>query len=621
VTPEGTDHDAALAHDEVLVIPNVDGMTRGEAAVAYAKAGWLVGPLWWMRGSACACGKPHDAKRNGKHPLGIPGFALRGKDDFANRIPQVAGWWRRYPTANIGILPPADYFALDIDDPDLWEANGVELPEEGPAQFTGSGNGHRQHLYRLDRQGRDGIVFNTKLDGCGAETKGDGGGYIVVPPSVTAGAYSWLRTGPVPPVPVSLHAILPRKADRWAAPAASAGDCCAVPATIERDPGGYEWLLRRSAHLKATHGLHAAERRSVLVTYLPLMQPPYPANEGVDTLARIIEYDEQNPDRIATGGNSTVATTSVETTTVEFTRLPPEGMEPPPPRLLSPLICDSRTAWFGAQGAGKGVLVVIAVAALANADSAFIPGSLVEKPVRVGILDWEDNEDEWAERLHRAGVTARSVPYLAPTGPLTNTKVIAEVRRWIDGEGVELVAVDSVIPAAGGTDAMKPEAPTAYYQSLRLLERPSLSIAHVPKDKAQARHPFGSTYWSTPSRLVWRIERLGDGDAEHVIRLVNTKHSRWPWSTEMLLKVDWAEPGPLRLRSALNLTLEKDKAPLIDRIVLALRVVGQSLSAEEIAERVGSSADTVRRTIERNRGRVVDDGGRPALFNPVRDAR
>jgi hypothetical protein len=334
---------------------------------------------------------------------------------------------------------------------------------------------------------------------------------------------------------------------------------------------------------------------------------------GFHSIAEYLDAVDPVPDRRATD-----ATASVEPTGTEFTRLPPEGMEPAPPRLLSPLICDSRTMWFGAQGAGKGVLVVIAVAALADADSAFIPGSAVEKAIRVGILDWEDNEDEWAERLHRAGVTARSVPYFAPTGPLTNTKVAAEVRRWVDGEGVELVAVDSVIPAAGGADAMKPEAPTAYYQSLRLLERPSLSIAHVPKDKAQAPHPFGSTYWSTPSRLVWRIERPGDEDGEHVIRLVNTKHSRWPWSPELLLKVGWSEPGPLRLRSALNLTMEKDAAPVIDRIVLALRLAGTPLFADEIAERVGSSADTVRRTIDRNRGRVVDDGGRPARFSPVK---
>ncbi len=302
---------------------------------------------------------------------------------------------------------------------------------------------------------------------------------------------------------------------------------------------------------------------------------------------------------------------------IEFLRLPPEDVTPAPPRLLSPLICDSRTLWFGAQATGKGVLVVFAIAALADADSAFIPGSSIARAIRVGVLDWEDNQDEWAERLHRVGVPARSVPYLSPSGPLTNPRVLANVRAWVGGEGVELVAVDSVIPAAGGADAMKPEAPTAYYQALRALERPSLSLAHVPKDKAQATHPFGSTYWSTPSRLVWRVENVGEGTGEHVVRLVNTKHSRWAWATELMLRVGWSEPGPLRLRSAQNLTLEKDAAPLIDRIVLALRVAGQPLSADELAARVDASAQSVRETVRRHPHRVTDDGRRPAAFSPA----
>jgi hypothetical protein len=272
--------------------------------------------------------------------------------------------------------------------------------------------------------------------------------------------------------------------------------------------------------------------------------------------------------------------------------------------------------WFGAQGVGKGVLLVVAIAALADGDAAFLPGSSVAAPVRVGILDWEDNRDEWSERLHRMQVPAESVPYREPHGPLTKAKVLADVRAWADGEGVELVAVDSVIPAAGGADAMKPEAPTAYYQALRELERPSLSLAHVPKDKAEAKHPFGSTYWSTPQRLVWRVERLPD-DARHLVKLANTKHSRWPWSADLFLEVGWSTPGPLRIRSGLLLSLAADPAPLIDRIALALTVAGP-LSAEAIAERVGSDARTVRRTVDRHPQRVVNDGGRPALYSPAR---
>ena len=91
----------------------------------------------------------------------------------------------------------------------------------------------------------------------------------------------------------------------------------------------------------------------------------------------------------------------------EYERLPPEDMAPAPERLLSPLVCDSRTMWYRAQGAGKGVLLMFAIAGLADGDGAFVPGSSVAGPVRVGVLDWEDNRDEIGERLHRVGVPAQ----------------------------------------------------------------------------------------------------------------------------------------------------------------------------------------------------------------------
>jgi hypothetical protein len=295
-----------MSSDEPLVIPDVDGLSRADAAVAYAEAGWKVGPLWWAEDGVCGCGNAHEPKRIGKHPLSSAGVTPHGLRDWSSLAAQVAGWWRRYPKANIGLLPPRDYFALDVDDPECWKANGVDLPRSGPAQLTGSGNGHRQHVYRLNGQPRDGITFNTKLDGRGAETKGDDGGYLVVPPSVTRGEYRWVRTGPVPAVPDELYAILPRKADQPVPTVPPGGDCCAVPAVIERDPGGHEWLLKKAGHLKAAHGLHGVARRTLLLTYLPAMRPPYPAGAGEAEIDGIVAYDERNPTRIEMGGKITI---------------------------------------------------------------------------------------------------------------------------------------------------------------------------------------------------------------------------------------------------------------------------------------------------------------------------
>src|SRR5262245_52184515 len=114
--------------DDVLEIPDVTGLSKAESASAYAAAGWAVGPLWWMDGDDCACGQPAgsrcatEPKNRGKHPIARPGIVPRGLSDFSIHVDQVAGWWRRYPDANIGLRLPVGVFALDIDDPPVWRA-------------------------------------------------------------------------------------------------------------------------------------------------------------------------------------------------------------------------------------------------------------------------------------------------------------------------------------------------------------------------------------------------------------------------------------------------------------------------------------------------------------------
>jgi hypothetical protein len=105
-----------------------------------------VGPLWRVReDGTCACDSPRCRPRDrGKHPIARPGIVPHGLRDFSSHTGQVAGWWRRYPEANIGLVPPAGYFGLDVDDPATWAERGPALPRVGPV--TGSGGNRRQHL-------------------------------------------------------------------------------------------------------------------------------------------------------------------------------------------------------------------------------------------------------------------------------------------------------------------------------------------------------------------------------------------------------------------------------------------------------------------------------------------
>lgn len=537
-------------------------------ALALAEAGYRVFPLFLN-----------------KKPMTQRGF-LDATTDAAT----VSGWWGARPQALIGIAVPDETIVVDLDTyKDEYRADhGLAVPSTPLTQQTRQGG--FQLGYRTD--GRQ--VRQTEGEAAPAiDTRVAGKGYVVAwepevfldkLPSTWAPAPEWVYARPSKPM---------------------AG---ATPETMATRSEILSWLGTIAGRATVTKSeylaLLGAARDDGRIVARDAARPW--TDEDLDKLAAEAAKWEQ-----AKEGGFTDEPES------GYLRLPPPDLEPAAPRLLSPLICDSRTMWYGAQAVGKGVLLVVAVAALADADAAFIPGSAIGAPIRVGILDWEDNRDEWAERLHRMQVPAESVPYREPRGPLTHPKILADVRAWVDGEGVELVAVDSVIPAAGGVDAMKPEAPTAYYSALRQLERPSLSLGHVPKDKAQGQHPFGSTYWATQQRLIWRIERIEDG-SRHLLKLVNTKHSRWPWTPDMLMEVGWSEAGPLRVRSGLNLT--EDPAPLIDRIVLAV-TVGGSLTAEAIAERVGSDSRTVRRTVDRHPQQVAGDDSRPTVFGLPKGAR
>ena len=105
-------------------------------------------------------------------------------------------------------------------------------------------------------------------------------------------------------MPDALYAVLPRGsggADAGWTPS-DPDDCCALPETIEREPGGYKWLLHWNAHLRAAHGVVGEAARTLLLAALARMAPPYPPGAGEATVDKILAYDQENPERIARGG-------------------------------------------------------------------------------------------------------------------------------------------------------------------------------------------------------------------------------------------------------------------------------------------------------------------------------
>ena len=132
------------------------------AARAYAARGWPVFPV----------------QTRDKRPLTAHGFKDATTDPRA-----ISSWWRRWPSANVGVATGAasGILVLDVDAPNGDESlEGLEgdhgpLPRT-PRAMTGGGGSH--FLFRMPATG-----VRSSIGGWpGIDVKADGG-YIVAPPS------------------------------------------------------------------------------------------------------------------------------------------------------------------------------------------------------------------------------------------------------------------------------------------------------------------------------------------------------------------------------------------------------------------------------------------------------
>jgi len=181
------------------------------AARAYAARGWFVFP--------CKPGK--------KGPL-----TNRGFKNASNHADIIAGWWQRWPDANIGIAcGPSKLVVVDVDAKN--DQSGLEswadlraelgLNDETVTCETPTGG---LHVYYEDADERD-IRCSVGTLGEGLDVRAEGG-YVLAPPSVhpDGGEYVWaMDCAPdeieIVPLPASLAERL-AKARR--APAAPVGD-------------------------------------------------------------------------------------------------------------------------------------------------------------------------------------------------------------------------------------------------------------------------------------------------------------------------------------------------------------------------------------------------------------
>jgi hypothetical protein len=119
----------------------------------------------------------------------------------ATRDPRAIGrWWRRWPSANVGVPTGRESGVVVLDvDPDAGGSESLAKLERacGPVPTTATartGGGGIHHFFRYPR-GKE-IRNSAGLLGLGLDVRGEGG-YVVVPPSRTQGPYRWVDTSPL----------------------------------------------------------------------------------------------------------------------------------------------------------------------------------------------------------------------------------------------------------------------------------------------------------------------------------------------------------------------------------------------------------------------------------------
>ena len=283
------------------------------------------------------------------------------------------------------------------------------------------------------------------------------------------------------------------------------------------------------------------------------------------------------------------------------------------------------TVIYGRGGTGKGVTATWLIA------------RHVRDGGRAYILDYENHQEEWAERFRALGLTddeLRAIAYRTPygdhwpadtgRGPLL--RIADYVRDDAAAFGASLVVIDSYTTATstgdanGGADAAQEFATAASRIAV-----PSLVLAHVPKLAERfPAFPFGSVFAHNLARMTWAVEALPSDDfdpanpyAPSIVRLElrNQKRNRGAKAGAQFLTFAFYQraDGTLERIEASDEHARRTVADLIDAVLDEPMTVAQIAAAIRDDEGQSIAAEALRVALQRAPTRFLEDrtGKRP----------
>jgi hypothetical protein len=179
--------------------------------------------------------------------------------------------------------------------------------------------------------------------------------------------------------------------------------------------------------------------------------------------------------------------------------------------LLDRLHATDHTILFGDGGAGKGVIAAWWAARLSKGPKYHDKSVTASaRALNVLVLDYEAHAThEWRPRVEKFRGDLLKVWIWQPYEPIWD--IAMAVRAMITELSIDYVIVDSITYACVGEEVEKSVTATKYSQAISLLKCPVLSLAHVTKaaDADNAKHPFGSIFWSNGARLTIGVSAAG----------------------------------------------------------------------------------------------------------------
>lgn len=410
-------------------LPNVDGMDRPTAALAWAEAGFRVFPA------------------DGKRPV----RGVKWKTAASRHPDRIRSWWAQHPEANIAVIPGSGHCVVCDVDGQVGEQSWACHPDAPTAQ-TRTGNG--RHLwYRVP----DGVeVGNGHRLGDSIDVRGHAG-YVIVAPSIhpdgptytlegltPVEAPTWLLDRLAPDRPVTGASADPSGAPPAAPLARPATAVCQEARDLadrwaEAGPGGrHAGLISVTMRMAELIRDGQVGRESALA----LLEGAAVTNGKADTdgwRGEIVRALDGALQRVAVEAPPIRLTTAAELWTLDAGKVD---------WLVEDVLEAGRlTALIGPAKSGKTLLVQEVVLALVSGRGDVL-GQGVPRRRRVLYLDQENSQIDWRARMEAfgysgdddlSGLDLASFPGL----DLTSAGGASQLLQTVDQTAPDLVVLDT----------------------------------------------------------------------------------------------------------------------------------------------------------------------------------